>query len=243
MVLCVFKQGGHTPFPYTFSALYGTTLALGAFAAQFYYLENKKNILLTASGFLIGFTLICKQEYAFAAIASALALIFLTPKDGLKTTMRIFLPALIIPLIAYGILTLSIPTSALFRDTFFLPNEVPRDLVYFNMSRIGMDYPGKTISELLQATATLMWVGGLIGLLSIFGTRILAHKSLVSARQFYFVTAIGLAAFFLIHWLTIRSAVPPIPPAPSGATISYGPNLIPGERDMNLLYHSIFSRG
>lgn len=113
MVLCVFKQGGHTPFPYTFSALYGTTLALAAFVAQYYYLENKKNIFLIASGFLIGITLICKQEYAFAAIASALALILLNPKDRLKATIRIFLPALIIPAIVYGILVLSIPANEL----------------------------------------------------------------------------------------------------------------------------------
>jgi hypothetical protein len=201
MVICVFKQGGHTPFPYAFSALYGTTLALLAFAAQFYFLENRKNILLIISGFLIGLTLICKQEYSFAAIAGSFALILLPFKNRFGIALRIFLPAIAIPIITYGILALKIPSSALFRDTFFLPNQVPAELVYFNMSRIGMDYPSKTIFELLQSTSTLMWVGGLIALFSIFYARIVDRTSLSLARNFYLVTAIGLIAFFAIHWL------------------------------------------
>jgi 4-amino-4-deoxy-L-arabinose transferase-like glycosyltransferase len=202
MVICVFKQGGHTPFPYAFSALYGITLALGAFAAQFYFLENRKNILLLISGFLIGLTLICKQEYALAAIAGSFALILLPSKNRFGIALRIFLPAIAIPIITYGILALKIPASALFDDTFFLPNQVPRELVYFNMSRIGMDYPSKTIFELLQSTSILMWVGGLIALVSIFCAHKIDRTSLRSMRYFFLVTLIGLIAFFLIHWLS-----------------------------------------
>ena len=201
IVICVFKQGGHTPFPYAFSALYGTTLALLAFALQFYFLENRKNIFLIISGFLIGLTLICKQEYAFAAIASSLALIILISNNRTGIALRIFVPAFAIPIITYGIFVLKIPSSILFGDTFFLPNQVPPELIYFNMSRIGMDYPAKTIFELLQSTSTLMWVGGVIGLSSIFCTRVVDRTSLSLARNFCVVTAIGLTAFFVIHWL------------------------------------------
>lgn len=202
MVICVFKQGGHTLYPYTFSALYGTTLALAAFASQFYFLENRKNIYLVASGFLIGLTLICKQEYALAAIASALALILVADEDRVGIAASIFLPAILIPVFTYGILALNIPASALFRDTFFLPNQVPRDLVYFNMSRIGMDHPAETIAELLQATAILMWVGGTIGLLSICLAHFTDRRHAVSTRVIrilLIVTAIGLGCFFLVH--------------------------------------------
>lgn len=198
MVLCVFKQGGHTIFPYAYSALYGTTLALAAFVAQFYFLKNQKNIYLTLSGLLIGLALICKQEYGFAAIASALALILSAPKDRVRIAARLFLPALIIPLIVYGILALTIPASALFHDTFFFPGEVPRELIYFNMGRLGMDYPAKTIFELIQATMTLMCVGGLIGLLSIYCVRLIDGRwdGLSRLNRIIFVTAVGLVFGF-----------------------------------------------
>jgi len=126
----------------------------------------------------------------------------LPSKNRFGIALRIFLPAIAIPIITYGILVLKIPSSALFDDTFFLPNQVPRELIYFNMSRIGMDYPSKTIFELLQSTSTLIWVGGLICLLSIFYASIVDRTSLNLARNFYLVTAIGLTAFFVIHWLT-----------------------------------------
>jgi len=201
MVLCVFKQGGHTIFPYAYSALYGNTLALAAFVAQFYFLKNQKNIYLTLSGLLIGLALICKQEYGLAAIASAFALILSAPKDRVRIATRLFFPALIIPLAVYGILALTIPASALFHDTFFFPGEVPRELIYFNMGRLGMDYPAKTIFELIQATVTLMCVGGLIGLLSIYCVRLIDGRwdGLSRLNRILFVTVAALVAFFLIH--------------------------------------------
>jgi 4-amino-4-deoxy-L-arabinose transferase-like glycosyltransferase len=201
MVLCVFKQGGHTIFPYAYSALYGTTLALAAFLAQLYFLKNQKNSYLTLSGLLIGLSLICKQEYGFAAMASAFALIVLAPKDRLRIATRLFVPAIIIPVIIYGILTLTIPASALFHDTFFFPGEVPPELIYFNMGRLGMDYPAKTIFELVQATVTLMGVGGLIGLLSIYCVGLIDGRwdGLSRLNRILFVTIAGLVSFFAVH--------------------------------------------
>jgi hypothetical protein len=199
MVLCVFKQGGHMIFPYTFAALYGTCLALGALAAQIYFIRSGRPGWMTVSGILIGLALICKLEYAFAAIASSSTLVLITPERRVEALRRFLFPALLIPAAAYAFLAWKVPVSALFRDTFFLPQSVPADLVHFNQKLIGLDNPVKTIREFLQATFLLLWIGGATGFITLFTARLITghwfSRSTSFLRKLFFTTAIALIAF------------------------------------------------
>ena len=76
LVFCVFKRNGNYIFPYTYSAVYGTLLGLGALAAQIRYIDGRRSRALTLSGVLAGLAFICKLEFGFAATAGLVAVAF-----------------------------------------------------------------------------------------------------------------------------------------------------------------------
>lgn len=156
LVLCVFKQDGAYIFPYTYSAVYGTVLGLGALAAQVRYIQGRQSRQLTLSGVLAGLALVCKLEFGFAATASLLALALSgQPGDRARVLIRGLWPALAIPLVTYGVLLSLIPWDRLVKDTFLWPGYIPSELVYFNRTKLGLNDPAKTLRELLSALSML----------------------------------------------------------------------------------------
>ncbi len=166
--LCIFKHGAHSIFPYTFSALYGTLLGTGALALQVRYITSQKAITLILSGVLGGLALVCKQEFGIAILASTFALA-ISDRLGQRTRILVLalLPALAIPVFTYIALALQMPYKALFKDTYFLPHYIPREQVYYNSMRLGLNDIGKTMLEFAGATMIVCSLAALFGLISI----------------------------------------------------------------------------
>jgi len=166
--LCIFKHGAHSMFPYTFSALYGTLLGVAALALQIRYTASQKAAHLIVSGILCGLALVCKQEFGFAVLASTLALAISARRgQGSGIFIHTLLPALAIPVFTYAGFALRMPYDVLFKDTFFLPHYIPREQVYYNSMRMGLNDVGKTMMEFAGATMIVCSLAALIGLISI----------------------------------------------------------------------------
>jgi 4-amino-4-deoxy-L-arabinose transferase-like glycosyltransferase len=156
LVFCVFKRNGNYIFPYTYSAVYGTLLGLGALAAEIRYVQGRRPGWLISAGLLAGLALICKLEFGFAATASLVALAF-SERHGarLKTLVCGLAPALAIPAITYGMLLTMMSWESVVKDTFLWPADIPAELLYFNRTKLGLNDPAKTLRELLSALAML----------------------------------------------------------------------------------------
>jgi 4-amino-4-deoxy-L-arabinose transferase-like glycosyltransferase len=156
LVFCVFKRNGNYIFPYTYSAVYGTLLGLAALASQIRYIQESRQRWLTLSGVFAGLALICKLEFGFAATASLVVVAFSEqPGARFRTLIGGLCPALMIPLVVYGILLAMMPWDALVKDTFLWPAYIPPELIYFNRTKLGLGDPAKTLRELLSAVAML----------------------------------------------------------------------------------------
>lgn len=156
LVFCVFKRNGNYIFPYTYSAVYGTLLGLGVLAAEIHYIRGQRSRSLTLAGVLAGLALICKLEFGFAATASLAALAFSErPGARLQALIRGLWPAMVVPLITYGVLLSMMPWDTLVKDTFLWPAYIPSELIYFNRTKLGLGDPAKTLRELLSALAML----------------------------------------------------------------------------------------
>ena len=154
LVFCVFKRNGNYIFPYTYSAVYGTLLGLGALVAQVRYIHRQRPGALILGGVLAGLALICKLEFGFAATASLVAL-GLSERNGARgrALVRGLLPAIAIPLLVYAGLLLKMPWQTLVKDTYLWPTYIPDELIYFNRTKLGLNDPAKTIRELVSAAA------------------------------------------------------------------------------------------
>lgn len=169
ILLSAFKQGGTLIFPYSYSALYGALVGALALLAGINYVKSGRTLLLVAAGGLSGIALCCKIEFGFAATACLLALAISSPSGERVRTALISLGSLLFfPLLMYGIVFARVPSDAVVKDTFLLPGTIPAELLYFNRMKLGLNNPGKTFRELLNAIALL---AGLAGLLSLAASR------------------------------------------------------------------------
>ena len=156
LVFCVFKRNGNYVFPYTYSAVYGTLLGLGALAAQIRYVDGRRSRALTLAGVLAGLAFICKLEFGFAATAGLVAVAFSErPGARLHTLIRGLWPALAIPVVVYSVLLWVVPWDRLVRDTFLWPADIPAELIHFNRTKLGLGDPAKTLREMLSALCML----------------------------------------------------------------------------------------
>jgi len=145
------------------------------FFLQIRFIENQKSWNLLFSGILSGLALITKLEFGFAILATTIALIFLAlPGCKLKTAMLSILPALMIPFLTYATLAFNMPLSMLIKDCFWLPQTIPRELIYFNRIKTGLNDLGRTMTEMAGGTTILVLLAGWIGLISIYLARLKA---------------------------------------------------------------------
>jgi hypothetical protein len=204
ILFSVFKQGGNLIFPYTYAALYGTLLGTLALILQIQYMRSHRATSLFAAGALCGLALCCKFEFGFASIASLIALIFSAPREQRGRLAQIALGACAIsPLLIYGLLFAKIPAESIFKDTFLLPKYLPAELVYFNRVKLlGLDNPGRTLRELLNAVALLGGCGGaaLLAGIRMTGESIAYAGASPLLRRIWRVT-LSCFAIMLIHLL------------------------------------------
>lgn len=184
LVLCVFKQGGNTIFPYTYAALYGTVLGIGALAAQVRFIHRQRQGDLLLAGLLTGLALVCKLEFGLAATASLLTLV---ASARAEERFRVFFlsaaSAAAIPLLTYGVISQWVSWRAIVRETFLLPGTVPTELLYFNRGKLGFNDPFKTACEMLASVALLG--GGVGGALLLGIRRAVARHEIASGARLH----------------------------------------------------------
>ena len=204
LVFCVFKRNGNYIFPYTYSAVYGTLLGLGAVVAQVRYIHRQRPGPLILSGVLAGLALICKLEFGFAATASLVAL-GVSERNGARgrALVRGLLPAITIPLLVYAGLLLKMPWETLVKDTYLWPTYIPDELIYFNRTKLGLNDPAKTVRELVSAAAM---VGIVVSVVLAVSARLgagsvqAALRALPSRRRHGLVAAgLGSVAVLLVN--------------------------------------------
>jgi len=210
ILFSVFKQGGNLIFPYSYAALYGTLLGTLALIFQIRHVRSHRAASLFAGGLLSGLALCCKIEFGFAAAASLAALVLSAPREQRTRLAQIAMGSFaIFPLLIYGLLFAAIPAQAILKDTFLLPQYIPAELLYFNrIKQLGLDNPGRTLRELLNAIALL---GGLGGAALLAGIRMSGESISYAAadrlvRPIWRVTLVCCGfmilhvLFFGIHW-------------------------------------------
>lgn len=200
LLLCVFKQRGNMIFPYSYSALYGTVLGTLALAAQVNHVRFNRRGSLFMSGMLSGLTFCCKPEFGFAAAASLLAVVMISPREQrLKNAGIALISVLIFPLVLYGLLLARIPAGAIFKDTFLIPGQIPAELLYFNRLKLGLNHPAKTLRELISAVAVLCGTGGVIALAGVraTGNSILSAPRGQGPRRIWWITGASWGFLFL----------------------------------------------
>jgi hypothetical protein len=203
VLFSVFKQGGNLIFPYSYAALYGTLLATLALIAQIRHVRSHRAISLFAAGAISGLALCCKFEFGFASIASLIALLLSAPREQRARFALIALGSLaIFPLLIYGLLFAKIPAAFILKDTFILPGYIPAELVYFNRMKLGLNHPGQTLRELLNATAVLGGCGSaaLLAGIRMTGESIAYAGANPRLRRIWWVT-FSCWGFMLVHLL------------------------------------------
>ncbi len=203
LLLCVFKQGGTMVFPYSYAALYGTLFGTLALAVQIDFARSNRMWSLILAGAASGLAFCCKMEFGFAAFASLLTLVLLTPRpQRLRAAGFGLMSAAAVPVLLYAPLLMRIPLDSLIKDTFILPGYVPPELIYYNKLKLGWDHPGKTLRELISALALL---GGLAGIAALLGIRLSGQPITLSGadptvRRLWRLTAAGFG-LILLHIL------------------------------------------
>jgi hypothetical protein len=203
ILFSIFKQKGNLIFPYTFSALYGTLLGTLALIAQVDFIRSRRIRSLYAAGALSGLALCCKFEFGIAATASLIAMILSAPREQRARAARISLATLaLFPLVIYGLFFMQIPAAAIIKDTFILPGYIPAELIYFNKSKLGLNDPGKTVREMINALALLVGCGGaaLLAGVRMSGKSIAFSRAEPRLRRIWLAT-LACGGLMLIHLL------------------------------------------
>jgi hypothetical protein len=181
IIFSLFKQEGNLVFPYTYSVLYGTLIGTLALIAQIRHVRSHRTTSLFVAGALSGLALCCKFEFGFAAIISLIALAVSAPR-GQRT--RIALIGLgsfaIFPLLIYGLVFSRIPADSILKDTYILPGYMPAELIHYNMLKLGLNHPGKTVREMINAAALL---GGCFGVTLLAGVRMTGESIAYAAAN------------------------------------------------------------
>lgn len=203
VLLSAFKQGGTLIFPYSYSALYGALVGALALLAGINYIKSRRTLLLIAAGALSGIALCCKIEFGFAAAAALGALAISSPSgERVRTAIISFGSLLFFPALMYGIVFASVPADAVVNDTFLLPGTIPAELLFFNRMKLGLNNPGKTLRELLNAIALLAGVAGLLSLAAskMAGESVSLRRAEGNIRRIWTITLAGWG-FMLAHVL------------------------------------------
>jgi len=205
LLLCVFKESGNLIFPYTYAVLYGTLSGTFALIAMVRYIRTGRNRCLFAAGVLSGAAFCCKAEFGLAVIAAMAALIVTESRGRRLKTAGIGISAfLILPIVLGGYIFAKVPLESFFRDTFVIPGSIPDALVHFNQSKLGLNNPGRTLREMINAVALLVGCVGLISLASIRSVRKslkLQHKETNSEQRLLLYLTISSWGLILLHLL------------------------------------------
>ncbi|MDX2030683.1 MAG: glycosyltransferase family 39 protein [Blastocatellia bacterium] len=173
IVWCVFKPAGNLISPYSFAALHGMILGLGAMLLTLRYAESAGRSAagnLLGAGVLLGLAAITKQEFALAGAATVAAGVFYLRRGQRREACRDLalagIPAALITSIVYGGMLRAIGARTLIEDCHLFYTHLPASLVYYNAHRTGFDRPLFSLLQILGAAALMVAVARTIAILA-----------------------------------------------------------------------------
>jgi hypothetical protein len=166
MWLCAFMQNGNYVLPYSFSALHGCALGLGALVLSLRWVETERPAFLLLASLLTALASLAKIEMGAVAMVAGAAAAALAGRPGLlRSAARValfVLPAAGIASAVYAWFAAHVGWTTLLRDSFLFPAYLPPDLVYFNRTISGLDDPVKSVRRMLESGLRLAALGGII---------------------------------------------------------------------------------
>jgi hypothetical protein len=202
MWLCAFMQNGNYVLPYSFSALHGCVLGLGALALSLRWVQTGRMTFLLMASLLTALASLAKIEMGAAAMVAGIAAAAL---PGRPRPLRVFgqvalfvLPAAGIAIAVYAAFAARVGWDTLLRDSFLFPPYLPPDLVYFNKSISGLDHPLKSLRRMIEGGLRVAAFAGVIALAVVLLTRRTASSARAgaprSARPYQELAVLLLAA-------------------------------------------------
>ncbi|HTM25256.1 MAG TPA: hypothetical protein VL225_08685 [Vicinamibacterales bacterium] len=160
MWLCVFKPAGNYILPYSYSALHGTALSLGALAILAAALDSRGTsaIPYVVAGFVAALALLAKTELGLAALAAgmtAAALAGRSPARRIALGAAFLVPVVGLTTAVYAAIGARIGWSALSSDNWLLAYNLPPELAYYNRRISGLDRPLQSAGRVLIAAIKL----------------------------------------------------------------------------------------
>jgi hypothetical protein len=148
--LCAFQPYGNFVLPYSYSAVHGSALALGALALGIRFIEGRRLGPLVFSGLCAGLALTAKIEMGAAALVGGLAAALvggpLLLRSLLRRALAFSVPAVAVPAIVYATLAVRVGAHALFEESF-LSLRLPGPILFFVRSVFGFEDPGKALAR------------------------------------------------------------------------------------------------
>jgi hypothetical protein len=170
MWLCAFKPAGNYIFPYAYSALHGTLLALAALAILARALDRPSAARFAAAGLVAGLALLAKTEMGLAALAAGVTAAWLSaPGDARRASVRAGLfagAATAVAGVVYAWVVARVGWHVLVFDSALLLVNMPPPLAYFNAALTGFDHPLASFGRMLIAAAKLSLVAAAVGSVS-----------------------------------------------------------------------------
>lgn len=192
VVWCIFKPAGNLISPYSFAALHGMILALGAALLTLRYAEaagRAASANLLGAGILLGLAAITKQEFALAGAATVAAAVLYLHRGRRREMLRDLafagIPAALIAIATYGWMLQAIGARTLIEDCHLFYTHLPASLVYYNAHRTGLDRPLFSLLQMLGAAALMVAVARTIA--------IVAQDARRRQPRAYLLTAVCLA--------------------------------------------------
>jgi hypothetical protein len=187
MWLCAFKQAGNYILPYSYGAVHGCLLGLGATAlliksitkaesgvgdnsfskAEAHYRLPMTRWCVVAAGVLAGLALLAKTEMGLAALVAGVAATALAgyPKVRRSILMASLFLAPAVGLVGgvYWLIAAKVGWRVLSSESFLFLSSLPPELVYFNKRISGFDEPLQSLLQMVVAAVRMSLVAVIVG--------------------------------------------------------------------------------
>ncbi|HXY38709.1 MAG TPA: glycosyltransferase family 39 protein [Vicinamibacteria bacterium] len=168
--LCAFEPNGNFVLPYSYSAVYGSALALATVACAVGFLERRRLVLLVLSGLCAGLACITKLEMGMAALAGGMtaAVLFGPLRRGpaLRRLLAFSVPALAVPVTVYAALVARLGFVVLSSESVLLLH-LPAPMRFFLRWQYGFEHPWRALLREALVAVALAAVAAAIGLVAL----------------------------------------------------------------------------
>jgi hypothetical protein len=176
MWLCAFKQAGNYFMPYSYSALHGCALGLVTLALSLRFAQAASAhrasraprvfMLLLTAGLSSGLTLLAKTEMGLAAVFCGLVAVAVSVYPSIKRAVylcALFLaPAILLVVAVYGLIGLRVGLHTLSNESYLFLQNLPQELVYYNLRMSGFDRPLLSLAGMIGAAIRLAALAAVI---------------------------------------------------------------------------------